>query len=90
MCASCCVPAALFDNWATTSLPVFSPPAIVSLTPYYLPFWAFECDVIARNTKTGSATRERAARPSGQVRSEFRRRSVTERHFGFFPAKFTC
>jgi hypothetical protein len=58
----------LFNLWATAKLPLLSTPHVVSLTPYYLPFWSFETDteVTVKSTRR-SRTVDRTARPSTQV-----------------------
>jgi hypothetical protein len=54
-----------YETWAKENTPVINAPPLTSLTPYYLPFWVFECTVVTESE--GNITRDPSPRASLQV-----------------------
>lgn len=65
-----------FETWAKEKTPVLVAPPLLSLTPYYLPFWVFQTTV--RTTHAGGVVEDATPRPSLQCYAGHTfRRSVT-------------
>jgi hypothetical protein len=60
---------ALYTDWARRCLPMVVKPKLDTLTPYMLPFWAFDTSLVVRQVRTGETTEERPVRPAAQARA---------------------